>query len=86
SYGENIGQIVLKVDAAGDVVDYTVRNVPRLAAVKPETSDQLDARLIATYPRVKEVNDIVVDARARADVVGRVPVGSVTADITTAFQ
>ncbi|MGC0369872.1 ExeM/NucH family extracellular endonuclease [Microbacterium sp. SLBN-111] len=86
SYGENIGQVVLKVDDAGDVVDYTVRNVPRLAAVKPETSGELDARLIATYPRVKEVNDIVVDARARADVVGRVPVGSVTADITTAFQ
>ncbi len=86
SYGENIGQIVLKVDEAGDVVDYTVRNVPRLAAVKPETSAELDARLIATYPRVKEVNDIVTAARAEADVVGRVPVGSVTADITTAFQ
>jgi 5'-nucleotidase len=86
SYGENIGQIVLTVDEAGDVVDYTVRNVPRLAAVKPETSDELDARLIATYPRVKEVSDIVTAARAEADVVGRVPVGSVTADITTAFQ
>lgn len=86
SYGANIGQIVLSVDESGDVVDYTARNVPRLAAVAPETSAALDTRLIETYPRVAKVNEIVTAARAEADVVGREPVGSVTADITTAFQ
>lgn len=86
SYGENIGQIVLDVDSDGDVVDYTARNVPRLSAPDAAASAELDARLIATYPRVQEVNDIVTAARAEADVVGRVPVGSVTADITTAFS
>ncbi|OZD39122.1 multifunctional nuclease/2',3'-cyclic-nucleotide 2'-phosphodiesterase/5'-nucleotidase/3'-nucleotidase [Rhodococcus sp. 06-1477-1B] len=86
SYGENIGQIVLNVDAQGDVVDYTARNVARAAAVSPQTSAQLDAELIATYPRVKEVDGIVKAARAEAEVVGRTQVGSVTADITTAFS
>ena len=86
SYGENIGQIVLSVDGEGEVVDYTARNVPRLAAADAAASAELDARLIATYPRVEKVNDIVAAARAEADVVGRVPVGSVAADITTAFS
>ncbi|ODT36635.1 MAG: multifunctional nuclease/2',3'-cyclic-nucleotide 2'-phosphodiesterase/5'-nucleotidase/3'-nucleotidase [Microbacterium sp. 71-36] len=86
SYGANIGQIVLSVDEDGDVVRYTARNVPRLSAPDAAASAALDAELIATYPRVAEVNDIVTAARAEADVVGREPVGSVTADITTAFQ
>lgn len=86
SYGANIGQIVLSVDEDGDVVRYTARNVPRLSAADAAASAALDAELIATYPRVAEVNDIVTAARAEADVVGREPVGSVTADITTAFQ
>ncbi|MBQ9916886.1 MAG: ExeM/NucH family extracellular endonuclease, partial [Microbacterium sp.] len=86
SYGANIGQIVLSVDEGGDVVDYTARNVPRLSAPNADAGAALDAELIATYPRVAEVNDIVTAARAEADVVGREPVGSVTADITTAFQ
>lgn len=86
SYGANIGQIVLSVDEGGDVVDYTARNVPRLSAPNADAGAALDAELIATYPRVAKVNDIVTAARAEADVVGREPVGSVTADITTAFQ
>lgn len=86
SYGENVGQIVLKVDEDGDVVGYTVRNVPRVSAPNADASAALDANLIATYPRVAAVNDIVAAARAEADVVGREPVGSVTTDITTAFS
>ena len=86
SYGANVGQIVLTVDEGGDVVDYTARNVPRLSAPDADAGAALDAELVATYPRVAEVNDIVTAARAEADVVGREPVGSVTADITTAFQ
>ncbi|MFN3950222.1 MAG: ExeM/NucH family extracellular endonuclease [Microbacterium sp.] len=94
NYGENIGQIVLTVDDdSGEVVDHTARNVPRLAAeavkddpVKTaENSIALDAELIATYPRVAEVAEIVAQALADAAVVGSQPVGSVTADITTAF-
>ena len=95
SYGENIGEIVLTVDQQnGEVVDYSARNVPRLAAATvPNNAEQtaansaaLDAELIATYPRVKEVDRIVKLARTEADRVGAQPVGSVTADITTAFR
>ena len=77
SYGDNIGQVVLELDAAtGDVQAYTARNVPR-------TSTE-DAALIDTYPRVAEVADIVAAALEAAEEVGGIPVGSVTADITTA--
>ncbi|MBB3159158.1 5'-nucleotidase [Microbacterium proteolyticum] len=95
SYGENIGEIVLTVDSEnGDVVDYSARNVARLAAATvPDNPAQtaansaaLDSELIATYPRVAEVDRIVKLARAEADRVGAQPVGSVTADITTAFR
>lgn len=95
SYGENIGEIVLTVDReSGDVVDSSARNVPRLAsATVPDDPEQtaansaaMDAKLIATYPRVAEVDRIVTLARAEADRVGAQPVGSVTADITTAFR
>ncbi len=95
SYGENIGEITLTVNREnGDVLDSSARNVPRLAAVTvPNDAAQtaansaaLDAELIATYPRVAEVDRIVKLARAEADRVGAQPVGSVTADITTAFR
>ena len=95
SYGENIGEIVLTVDRQnGDVVDYSARNVPRLAAATvpndpaqtAANSAALDAELIRTYPRVAEVDQIVKLARAEADRVGAQPVGSVTADITTAYR
>lgn len=94
SYGANIGQVVLDVDReSGEVVGHTARNVPRLAAEAvegdpgktAENSAALDAELIATYPRVAEVDGIVDAALAEADRVGSQPVGSVTADITTAF-
>lgn len=95
SYGANIGEIVLTVNREnGDVIASSARNVPRLAAqTVPNDAAQtaansaaLDAELIATYPRVAEVDRIVKLARAEADVVGSVPVGSVTADITTAYR
>lgn len=78
SYGEFIGQITLTVDkATGDVQSYTARNVAR------STDD--DATLVATFPRVAEVKTIVDAAIAEAAIIGNQPVGSVTADITTAF-
>ncbi len=78
SYGEFIGQITLSVDnATGEVESYTAQNVAR-SATDP-------AVLAATYPRVAEVKAIVDAALAEAKVIGSRPVGSVTADITTAF-
>ncbi len=78
SYGANIGQIQLTVDPdTGDVQAHTQRNVARTAAA--------DDALISTYPRVAEVDGIVDAALAYADEVGSEPIGTVTADITTAF-
>ncbi|GCE76773.1 ExeM/NucH family extracellular endonuclease [Cellulomonas biazotea] len=79
SYGEFIGKVVLTYDPeTDDVTAHTQTNVPR-------TTDA-DATLISTFPRVAEVNDIVVKALAFAAEVGNQAVGSVTADITTAFS
>jgi len=82
SYGENIGQIKLTVDTDTDIVSsYTAKNVARAVG-----SADLDAKSIAAYPVVSTVNDITKAALAAAAVTGNVPVGSVTADITTAFK
>lgn len=79
SYGEFIGKVVLTYDPETDeVTAHTQTNVPR-------TTDA-DATLISTFPRVAAVNQIVTDALAYAAVVGNQPVGSVTADITTAYS
>ncbi|KQY20513.1 multifunctional nuclease/2',3'-cyclic-nucleotide 2'-phosphodiesterase/5'-nucleotidase/3'-nucleotidase [Cellulomonas sp. Root485] len=93
SYGEFIGKVVLTFDpASGEVVAHTQQNVPRLVApvIPGNTPAQNEAafaaQLVATYPRVAQVNTIVTAALAYANVVGSVPVGSVTADITTAFS
>ena len=78
SYGENIGQVRLWIDpVTGSVNDYDVRNVARTTSA--------DATLTSAYPRVAAVKTIVDAALAQADVVGSQQVGSVTADITTAF-
>jgi 5'-nucleotidase len=78
SYGANIGQVVLSYDADTDTVaSFTAANVAR-------TTDA-DATLISTYPRVAAVSSIVTAALAQAAIVGGKPIGSVTADITTAF-
>lgn len=78
SYGANVGQITLTVDnATKKVVEHTVQNHARV------TTD--DATLVAEYPAVAKVEGIVNAALAYADKVGNDPVGSVAADITTAF-
>lgn len=77
SYGEFIGQITLTVDTASDeVVSHTQGNVPR---TKTE-----DAALVAKFPRVAAVKTITDKALADAKVAGSVPVGKISADITTA--
>jgi 5'-nucleotidase len=74
SYGERIGQVQLKVDpTTGEVTAYTQRNVAR------STTENL------TYPRVAKVKEITDAALKNAETVGNVQVGSVTADITTAY-
>ncbi|MEV8145105.1 ExeM/NucH family extracellular endonuclease [Specibacter sp. NPDC078709] len=76
SYGEFIGQIVLTVDTNNKVVSYTQVNVPR--------SKNDDAHLINAFPRVEEVKTITDAALAAAEEAGSVPVGKISADITTA--
>ncbi|MGZ4464455.1 MAG: bifunctional metallophosphatase/5'-nucleotidase [Nocardioides sp.] len=72
SYGDFVGEVDLTVDN-GVVTAHTEQNVPRAAAAD------------LTMPRVQAVKSIVDDAVAAADAVGNKAVGSVTADITTAF-
>ncbi|WP_411375537.1 ExeM/NucH family extracellular endonuclease [Arthrobacter sp. MPF02] len=78
NYGENVGQIQLTVDTATSQVSaYKAGNIKRTTAPA--------ADLVAAYPRVAAVDAIVKKALADAAVIGNQPVGSVTADITTAF-
>ncbi|GAB4087001.1 ExeM/NucH family extracellular endonuclease [Myceligenerans cantabricum] len=77
-YGANVGHASLTVDTESfQVTDYTVENVARTGTPA--------ADLIATYPRVAEVDAIVQAALAEAEEIGAQPVGEITADITTAF-
>ncbi|WP_235866326.1 ExeM/NucH family extracellular endonuclease [Serinibacter arcticus] len=79
SYGEYLGRVDLTFDPeAGEVVTYSAENVARVKTP--------DATLVATYPRVAAVKQIVDEALAYADVIGSRGVGSVTADITTAYS
>jgi predicted extracellular nuclease/2',3'-cyclic-nucleotide 2'-phosphodiesterase (5'-nucleotidase family) len=78
SYGDYVGEINLTINpTTKQVTAYTARNVARTTTA--------DADLVAAYPRVAAVKEIVDDAIAKAAEVGNQPVGSVTSDITTAF-
>ncbi len=77
SYGEYISQVVLTVDReSGDVVGYDQRNVPATQTPWQE--------LVESFDRVAAVKEILDAALEEAEEIGSVPVGSVTADITTA--
>jgi 5'-nucleotidase len=79
SYGQKIGEIVLTVDAGtGEVLAHAERNVG--------TSTTPAADLIATYPRVAEVDRIVREALALAAEIGDTAVAEVGGDITTAHS
>lgn len=76
-YMNNVGVIEVTYDpASGEVVDFT-------SELRARTTTP-DDELIATYPVVAEVNDIVNDALADAEVLGGVTVGNITTDITRA--
>ncbi|VXB01407.1 5'-nucleotidase C-terminal domain-containing protein [Aeromicrobium sp. 9AM] len=78
NYGSNVGQIKLTVDGeTGDVKSYVQKNVARTTTA--------DSTLTQTFPRVAAVKTDVDAAIAFAATIGNQPVGSVTADITTAF-
>ncbi|HMO11362.1 MAG TPA: 5'-nucleotidase C-terminal domain-containing protein, partial [Actinotalea sp.] len=78
SYGEFIGRVNLTYDPSTDtVVTASATNVARTTVA--------DATLVSTYPRAAEVKRIVDAALAYAAEVGSQPIGSVTADITTAY-
>ncbi|HWL41311.1 MAG TPA: S8 family serine peptidase [Ilumatobacter sp.] len=76
-YGARVGEIILTVDSAGEIVAHTQRNVP--ATTTPLSS------LLAQFPRVVEAREIVCDAMVNAREVGDDVIGEVTADITTAY-
>ncbi|WP_424449506.1 ExeM/NucH family extracellular endonuclease [Microbacterium arborescens] len=78
SYGANIGRIVLEIDPDEYTVSaHTEELVPRT------TADA--AGLVASYPRVAEVDAIVRAALANAAEIGNTAVGEVAGDITTAY-
>lgn len=77
-YGDNVGRIALTIDPDTDeITGYEQEIVPQVTTP--------DEELVATYPRVAEVDRIVDDALAVADEIGSEPIGEITADITTAF-
>ena len=77
-YAENVGQVDLTVDPeTGEVTAYAARNVARLTTP--------DEELVAAYPRVAQVKQIVDAALERAAEIGNQPVGEVTDDVTRAF-
>jgi 5'-nucleotidase len=77
SYGTAIGKVVLTVDSTKKLVDATPSVVPLVAGDA--------ATIAATYPRADAVRTIANAAIAQAAITGAVPVGTQTADITTAF-
>ena len=88
-YGEFVGVVDLVVeDTTGLVASYTSALVPRLTVPAGKTATQYDQELAAADPsgRVAQVKTIVDAALANANTIGATPVGSVAADITTAFK
>ncbi|WP_193611736.1 5'-nucleotidase C-terminal domain-containing protein [Nocardioides lijunqiniae] len=75
SYGTKIGQVDLAYDPDTDVV-----SVPAAKLVTVGTTENL------ADPVVAEVDGIVRSAEAAANVVGDVPVGEVTDDVTSAYS
>ncbi|GIG29965.1 bifunctional metallophosphatase/5'-nucleotidase [Cellulomonas marina] len=75
-YGQNIGAVQLQVDAETGAVGLFVAGLVPVGSLP----------LATDTPAVTEVQAIVDAALANAEEVGSQPVGSITADITTAFK
>ncbi|MDF2917956.1 MAG: multifunctional nuclease/2,3-cyclic-nucleotide [Microbacterium sp.] len=79
SYGDFVGKVVLSVDpTSGEVVSHSQENVGQTTTPA--------ADLIATYPRVAEVDEIVRQALADFAEIGNTPVATISADITSAYS
>jgi len=78
-YGENIAQVVVGFNEETEEVDLFTSEIVARTTVS-------DSTLKSAYPRVSAVGVIVDAALAEAAIVGSQAVGSVTADITTAFS
>lgn len=76
SYGSLVGQVTLRFDEAGAVVSYKAQNM--------EITETPNEELINTYPRVKEISEIVTAALDEADELGSEVIGETTAPITRA--
>lgn len=75
--GMNVGDVQLKIDPSTHaLLSYTEENIP------PSTA--ADSELISQFPALKQVQTTINDALANAAKVGNEPIGSITADITTA--
>ncbi len=78
-YAANVGQVTITYDpVTGDVSAYTARNVARVSTP--------DSELVASYPRVARVKQIVDAALANAATVGNQAVGEVDKDVTRAYR
>ena len=87
SYAANVGQVVLDYNKDTDTVTYKKSgNVASLTAPEGTDKADFDAELAAKDETVAKVKTIVDDALKIADEKGQVKVGSVAADITTAFK
>ncbi|MEJ5913288.1 ExeM/NucH family extracellular endonuclease [Pseudokineococcus sp. 1T1Z-3] len=79
AYADNLSRITLTVDReSGEVTASTVENL--------ELTDVPEEELVATYPRVAAIAETVAAAEAVADEIGSEVLGSLTADITRAFD
>ncbi|MDY6051712.1 MAG: bifunctional UDP-sugar hydrolase/5'-nucleotidase, partial [Rothia sp. (in: high G+C Gram-positive bacteria)] len=78
NYGDNLGKVVLTLDAEQNVIAYSSELVKRMDA---PTAEQ-----IAADPVLAQVNTIVTEANAYATEQGSVIAGQVSAPITTGFN
>lgn len=78
NYGDNLGKVVLTLDADKKVTAYSAELVKRLGA---PTAEQL-----AADPVLAQVNTIITEANAYATEQGSVIAGQVSAPITTGFD
>lgn len=89
SYAANVGQVVLSYDKSTKAVSYVKSgNVASLTAPDGTSAADFDAQLAAadTTGVTAKVKSIVDAALQVAEEEGNKPVGSVAADITTAFK
>lgn len=82
SYGANVGKVSFTYDEASDSIDLT----STLTATSEIVEGRDEDALVAAYPRVAAVNEVVDAAVATAEEIGATPAGEISADITTAFS